>query len=125
MRKQSNKRQLMTGLVLLAVLFGASCKKEVSQEVSNTPDNDGSKKEVSAVNASLNLNWENRTNGSTYTNSQASADFGNVSGWQDSRAFITNGKDANGLRITLLPNALSAAGGMVGNVNINQGSATK
>ena len=55
--------------------------------------------------------------------SQASADFGNVSGWQDSRAFITNGKDANGLRITLLPNALSAAGGMVGNVNINQGSA--
>jgi hypothetical protein len=123
MRKQTNKRQLITGMVLLAVLFGASCKKEVAHQAADDQDNEKSKTEVSAVNASLNLNWENRTNGSTYTNSQAAADFGNVSGWQESRAFITNGKNANGLRITLLPNALSSAGGMVGNVNITQGSA--
>ncbi|MBB6273981.1 hypothetical protein HDF26_004454 [Pedobacter cryoconitis] len=123
MRKNTNNRQLMAAMLLLAVLFGTSCKKDVNQQSAGTPDKETSKTEVSAVNSSLNLNWENRTNGSTYTNSQASADFGNVSGWQDSRAYITNGKDANGLRITLLPNALSAAGGMVSNTNLNQGSA--
>jgi len=123
MRKQTNKRQLMAGIVLLAALFGASCKKEISREGTDNQEKEGLKTEVSAVNSSLNLNWENRTNGSAYTNSQASADFGNVSGWQESRAFITNGKNSNGLRITLLPNALSSAGGMVGNVNLNQGSA--
>lgn len=78
---------------------------------------------ISAIKGSFSLNWNSRTNGSTYTNSQASSDFGNVSGWQDSRAYITNGKDGNGSRVTLLPNALSSAGGMVANVDISDGAA--
>lgn len=124
MKKQTTKRQLMASIVLLAVLFGTACKKEVNTNESGNKSQEASTTEVNAVNGDINLNWENRTNGSTYTSSQAAADFGNISGWQESRAFVTNGKDgSNGLRITLLPNALSGAGGLVGNVNLSQGTA--
>ncbi len=54
-----------------------------------------------------------------YTSSQAAADFGNIGGWNDSRTWISGGT----CRIKLLPNALSGAGGVIGNVDISDGTA--
>ena len=129
MKQQPKQLQVMC-ILLSAALIIASCKKEDKQVESETDSSSLTRNEKSVVNAisaissSINLNWENRANGSTYTSSQASSDFGNVSGWQESRAYITNGKDGtNGLRITLLPNQLSGAGGMVTNVDISDGTA--
>lgn len=77
-----------------------------------------------AINSNLSVNWNSRTNGTTYTRSQAEADFGNVTSWNDSRAYITNGKDGtNGCRITLLPNALSSAGGLITDIDVSDGTA--
>jgi hypothetical protein len=50
----------------------------------------------------------------TYTSSVAATDFGNVSGWDDSNAYISSGLG----RIKLLANTLSAAGGMIANIDI-------
>lgn len=130
MRQLTTKKQFTAAILLCAALFSASCKKdtkpveEVQDGAGAAHNNVSAVAAANAVSSYLSLNWENRTNGSTYTSSQASSDFGNVSGWQDSRAYITNGKDnTNGLRIVLLPNQLSAAGGMVTNVDINDGAA--
>jgi hypothetical protein len=128
MKNQTKQIQFTAGILLLAVLAVSSCKKDTKAVAADqeqvSVQQKSSALSAAAVSPSLNLNWENRSNGSTYTASQASTDFGNVSGWQESRAFITNGKDGtNGLRVTLLPNQLSGAGGMVTNVDITDGSA--
>ncbi|MDF2190402.1 polysaccharide lyase [Paraflavitalea sp. CAU 1676] len=75
--------------------------------------------EINAVNSSFSENWNSYANGSTYTTAQASADFGNISGWNESRSMISNGN----LRVTLEPNALSSAGGIIGNIDVSDGSA--
>ncbi|CAF4211151.1 unnamed protein product [Rotaria socialis] len=65
------------------------------------------------------INWNNRVHQRTYTDVMARSDFGSVTGWQNSRAMISNGA----LRITLKKNALSVAGGLVSNTNLPEGSA--
>ncbi len=74
---------------------------------------------AAAVNNNLSVNWDNYAHGVTYTSGNASTDFGNVNGWVNSRGMISNGN----LRVTLLPNALSGAGGIVSNIDIEDGSA--
>ncbi|HYC86035.1 MAG TPA: hypothetical protein VEB86_12475, partial [Chryseosolibacter sp.] len=54
----------------------------------------------------------------TYSTSEASTDFGNIGGWNESRAYISGGTG----RILLLRNALSSAGGVIANVDISDGS---
>jgi len=116
----------LASLCALLLVFGSCKKKEIAAEVSNTEQQQISEGELQgrSINSDFSVNWNSRTNGSTYTYAQAEADLGNVTGWQESRAYITNGKDGtNGCRVTLLPNALSGAGGMITDVDISDGTA--
>ncbi|RAJ05196.1 hypothetical protein LX64_02350 [Chitinophaga skermanii] len=108
---------LNTSSVAIALFVGlsfTSCKKSVDlpvdqqEEVAPPP----------GILSSFSQNWNSYANQSTYTSGQAGYDLGNVSGWVDSRSMISNGN----LRITLLPWALSGAGGMVANTDISDGS---
>lgn len=108
-------------LVVLGLL-ACSCNKQDAPEKSlNAGDLDqqSAAAGIAAINSSWSVNWNGYANQSTYTTAQAANDFGNVSGWNQSRAMISNGS----LRVTLSPNALSAAGGIVSNVDISDGSA--
>jgi len=109
-------------LVAVLVISMLSCKKQTAaepakeqEEVVIPPDQVG----LNAIKSTWTNNWDGLPNGSTYTTAQASSDFGNVTGWNDSRAMISN----DDLRITLKANALSAAGGVVANVDISDGTA--
>lgn len=72
-----------------------------------------------SIPSNLDINWNHRENGTTYTKQQAESDFGNVSGWQNAKAYISTEQ----CRITLLPKALSGAGGLVADIDIEDGSA--
>ncbi|SFO34477.1 hypothetical protein SAMN05428949_5026 [Chitinophaga sp. YR627] len=102
------------------VLLSACAKESVQQEERLAA---GSSLAAQAVgNTILNswsVNWDNYTHGVTYTANNGATDFGNVTGWVDSRGMISNGN----LRITLLKNALSGAGGVVANIDISDGTA--
>ncbi|KAF5282780.1 hypothetical protein FQR65_LT02777 [Abscondita terminalis] len=65
------------------------------------------------------INWNNYVTGQTYTNVLATSDFDSVTGWDNSRAMISNGT----LRIKIEKNALSGAGGLISNTKIPDGSA--
>lgn len=113
-------------LLCLPVLILVSCRKQAATSQSLPLNREVAATDVtaSAIYSNQTINWENRTNMSTYTAAQAAADFGNVSGWVDSRGYISNGNGGgNSCRVTLLPNALSAAGGIVANTDISDGSA--
>jgi hypothetical protein len=106
----------MHAFAALAAALLLSCKKD--QQPLSAPDNTtGAKTE--AIFSTWTTNWDNYAHGTWLSQSQAAADFGNVSGWNSSRTYISNGS----LRITLEPNALSAAGGVVANIDVSDGSA--
>ncbi|RPD41960.1 polysaccharide lyase [Chitinophaga barathri] len=112
-----------SGAAILAfALFITSCSKPTVEEQDQpvSLDNETSATDVGimAINASFSENWNSYANGSQYTQSQAAADFGNISGWNAGRSMISNGN----LRITLEPNALSGAGGVVSNIDVSDGS---
>ncbi|MVT06762.1 polysaccharide lyase [Chitinophaga tropicalis] len=110
---------LKTAVLAAVVLFGA-CKKESAQApltITGSPETQADVS-IKAINSSWSLNWDGYVDG-TYSSSNAAGDFGNVSGWVDSRGWISNGN----LRIKLLKNALSGAGGIVANVDISDGGA--
>lgn len=113
-------------LLALPALTLFSCRKsaEESSKLPLTGEKAATDVTASAIYANQTINWENRTNMTTYTAAQAAEDFGNVSGWVDSRGYISNGNGGGkSARVTLLPNALSGAGGIVANVDISDGSA--
>lgn len=106
---------------LLALVTGASCTKTMQptdEAIAPGTENAATDVSIAAINSTFSANWNNYPNG-TYTSGNAAADFGNVSGWVDSRAYISSGN----LRVTLLPNALSGAGGLIGNIDVSDGSA--
>lgn len=103
-------------IVLSALVLMASCGKEATQQPLKL---DQATAVGNVINSTWAVNWDNFTTGTTYTTDQAVSSFGNVTGWNESRAYISNGN----ARITLLPNALSGAGGVVANINITDGSA--
>jgi len=114
-------RQLIAASFMVSCVLGA-CQKETESTLANEIDllaADGPDIGIAAINSNIETNWNHRTHSTTYTSGQAAADFGNVSGWNDSRAFISNGT----CRITLLPNALSGAGGVISNIDISDGAA--
>jgi hypothetical protein len=112
------------GLLVLLSLAVASCKKESSAPDVKADENANSKLKVDATNSTWSVNWDNRTNGATYTIAQGIEDLGNVQGnyWPD-RAYTTNGKNGVGARATLLPNKLSGDGGFIVNATIGAGTA--
>jgi len=101
---------------LSALVLMAACGKEATQQPLK-PDRTTAVGNV--INSTWNVDWNNFTTGTTYTTDQAVSSFGNVTGWNESRTYISNGN----ARITLQPNALSGAGGVVANINITDGSA--
>jgi hypothetical protein len=121
-------------ITILAIFFlfniiFVSCKKDGIDSKIDLPE----QKEEPAPNdplasratySSRTVNWENRTNQTAYTRAQAEADFGNVSSWIDSRAYISNGNGGGkASRVTLLPNQLSGAGGLITDIDITDGAA--
>ncbi|HEX2629310.1 MAG TPA: hypothetical protein VHM26_09865, partial [Chitinophagaceae bacterium] len=112
----------MLGVIALSSFV--ACKKDSQQQPASADDVViPPQTSDMAVYGDRTINWENRTNQTTYTSSQGAADFGNVSGWNDSRAYISNGNGGGqSARVTLLPNALSGAGGMITNVDITDGA---
>ncbi len=119
-----NRHQIVSltkGAALSMIVLLSACTKETVKEDQHLAA--ASSLETQAVgNTILNswsVNWDNYAHSSTYTANNGAADFGNVTGWVDSRGMISNGN----LRITLLKNALSGAGGVVANVDISDGTA--
>ncbi|MBS1563607.1 MAG: hypothetical protein JST39_04425 [Bacteroidetes bacterium] len=73
---------------------------------------------LAVTNSSWSLDWNGYPDGN-YLSTSAIADFGNISDWCDSRAWISSGV----LRVRLQPNALSAASGLISNIRIADGTA--
>jgi len=107
-------------LVLLGVMI-VSCSKEAATQKLSGAGAAAAAGDVqaSAIYSTWSANWDDYTHGQTYTRSMAESDFGNVSSWVNSRAMISN----DDLRITLLKNALSGAGGVIANIDVSDGSA--
>jgi hypothetical protein len=103
-------------LVLSVSLLAIACQKDTS--INDELLTENKSVTANAINSTWSVNWNNYANG-TYPRASAAADFGNVSAWVDSRAYISNGN----CRITLLKNALSGAGGVISNIDISDGSA--
>lgn len=103
-------------LAFLALTGLISCKEDMA-EPPEILDEDTSTRSR-ATYASRSVNWNSYAHGTTYTSTMAASDFGNVTGWQSSKAFISTGQ----FRIKLLKNALSGAGGMVARVDIPFGT---
>ncbi|MCW3467662.1 polysaccharide lyase [Chitinophaga nivalis] len=120
MKPRSNMLTVMVTATLSLVVTAFSCTKPNEAFAPSSDNNTAAAKDVSAaaVNSTWSVNWDNRTTG-TYSSADANTDFGNISGWNASRAYISNGS----CRITLLKNALSGAGGLIGNIDVADGEA--
>jgi hypothetical protein len=110
------KQSLHMAGFLLALSAGvlSSCEKNVKEPAQIT---DADATTARATYSSRSVNWDNRADG-TYSLNEASGDFGNVSGWNESRAYNSSGT----CRITLLKNALSGNGGVIANIDVPDGS---
>lgn len=117
---RSNLVVLKAGLLTLTIgLLVTGCKKSTteSNDQQQETSNDATV-HTEAIYSNISVNWNNYADG-VYTSSEAAADFGNISGWNDTRTWISGGT----CRIKLLANALSGAGGVIGNIDISDGSA--
>ena len=116
------KKMRITGTCIVSIcLLMTACSKPAVEEAATPVQLDNTLSAtvgIAAINSSFSENWNSYTHGNQYTQAQAAADFGNVSGWNASRTMISNGN----LRVTLLPNALSGAGGLISNTDISDGS---
>jgi hypothetical protein len=92
-----------------------SCEQDMI--IADVVDSDATT-DARAIYSNRTVNWDNRSDGS-YSLSEAQADFGNIRGtWQESRAYNSSGT----CRITLLKNALSAACGLITNIDVSDGT---
>lgn len=117
---QSNLVVLKAGLLTLTIgLLVTGCKKSAidSNDQQQETSNDATV-HTEAINSNISVNWNNYSDG-TWTTAEAAADFGNISGWNESRTWISGGTS----RIKLLANALSGAGGVIANIDISDGTA--
>jgi hypothetical protein len=123
MQIKTNARHFAALFAASLVITISSCSKQTTKEPeaaeTETLVEPPAEIALNAIKSTWSNNWDGLSNGSTYTTGQANADFGNVSGWNESRAMIS-GDD---LRITLKANALSGAGGVVANIDVSDGTA--
>ncbi|UCJ09152.1 hypothetical protein KTO58_08195 [Chitinophaga pendula] len=104
-------------LVTLGTL-GTSCQKEnAADPIANTETGTDRSPNTEAIPSSLSINWNNYATGA-YSSGNAASDFGNAGGWNQSRSYISDGT----LRVTLLKNALSGAGGLISNIDVSDGT---
>ncbi|MBV7533063.1 polysaccharide lyase [Chitinophaga sp. sic0106] len=108
----------MHAFAVLAATCLLSCKKDQTLETPADPGT-GTGAQTEAILSTWTNNWDSYATGTWLSQAQAASDFGNVSGWNSGRTYISNGN----LRITLEPNALSAAGGVVANIDVSDGAA--
>jgi len=113
----------MCKAILLAFSVGlmtTGCKKTALSDNASQPDVATTTKvqAASVINSTWSVNWNNYADG-VYTSSGAASDFGNISAWNDTRTWISQGT----CRIKLLKNALSGDGGVITNIDIADGSA--
>jgi hypothetical protein len=105
-----NLKNLSGAMLMALACVISSCETDVAAPATIA---DADATEARATYSSRTVNFDNRSDG-TYTSSAAGSDFGNVSGWDDSNAYISGGT----CRVKLLANSLSAAGGMIANIDI-------
>ncbi|WP_081659189.1 polysaccharide lyase [Pedobacter glucosidilyticus] len=111
-QKQQPRNVLSLSLLLIAGLFTA-CENDLQPLIGEQNETT----QARAVYSTRTVNWNNRTDGA-YTEAEADTDFGNVSGWNEARAYNSSGT----ARVKLEPNALSNEGGMISNIDISDGS---
>lgn len=108
----------ITAIVVVFLLFIASCKKEILQGDAVTNNlGKGSKSSTSSTNISV--NWDNWTNGDNYNVAMAIADFGDINNFtqvEQARTLISLSR----LRVTLLKNEYGAAGGVITNSYVGE-----
>lgn len=116
---QKNLVTLKAGLLTLSIgLFVTSCKKAVTESNDLQQGSTNNAVHTESINSTWAVNWDSYADG-TYASTSAANDFGNISGWVDSRAYNSKGT----CRIKLLANALSGDCGVIGNIDISDGSA--
>ena len=103
----------------LSVLITSCKKQEFTTSASALPVKtaDGASVTLNSINSTWAIDWNNYPTG-VYTSAAAAADFGNITGWDDSRTFISEGY----FRIKLLKDALSGDGGIIAKIDISDGS---
>lgn len=122
MQIKTSTHHVTAACLIFLCIATISCQKQTATEplvVEEPGKATPEEVELNAINSSFSENWDSYTHGNQYTTAQASADFGNISGWNQGRSMISNGN----LRVTLEPNALSGAGGIVSNIDVSDGSA--
>lgn len=113
--KQILKLKSMRGVCFLAVTLGfAACENDVTVPSGSDGDALTSSR---AIYSSRSINWDTRADG-TYTLSEAVSDFGNISGWNESRIINSGGTT----RVKLEKDLLSNEGGVIAKIDISDGS---
>lgn len=103
------------GAMLLLCMVMFSCTEDAVEPASAVDED--AQTTPRAIYSSRTVNFDNRPDG-TYSTAEASEDFGNISGWNESRAYNSSGT----CRITMLKNALSGAGGVVSTIDVTDGA---
>ncbi|MEQ7802286.1 polysaccharide lyase [Pedobacter sp. ASV1-7] len=113
---KTNQKLCSVLLALCIPVLFFSCKKDIDEGSAKT--NEGGQTVPRAIYSSRSLNWNGRAD-AAYTLAQAQTDFGNImSGWNESRAAFREEQ----CRITILKDALGAAGGMIAYADVADGS---
>ena len=100
-------------MVLLFVSVFTGCEEDFTESFVADPDG---ATVARAIYSSRTVNFDNRSDG-TYTSSEATTDFGNVTGWNDARAYNSGGT----CRIAVLKNALGSGSGMLSQIDVSDG----
>lgn len=115
---KKNQSKSMRGICILALIsIFMACENDVI--IPSVSDNDASTS-ARAIYSSRSINWDNRSD-DTYTESEAITDFGNISGWNESRIINSGGTT----RVKLEKDLLSNEGGVIAKIDIPDGSEYK
>lgn len=112
-RTKTRKTKVLS--VIMTLLFAViltSCAKD--SEPTAIIDEDASS--ARAIYSSRSVSFTHPTG--TYTSAMATSDFGNVSGWNQSRSYISS----NRARATLVANTVGGSSGMTPNIDVSDGS---
>lgn len=115
---QKNLVLRKAGLLTLSIgLLATSCKKAAIENNELQQGSTNRAVRTESIKSTWSVDWNNYADG-VYASTAAANDFGNISGWNDSRTWISGGT----CRIKLLANALSGDCGVISNIDISDGS---